>query len=62
MARTPPPVQQELLDRLRDLLAGSPVTREVSTVEPSALAADDQLAWWLGPALEYNRSVTGGTA
>lgn len=30
MPRTPPPAQQELLDRLRELLAGRPVTREVS--------------------------------
>jgi hypothetical protein len=31
------------------------------TVEPSSIATDDQVAGWLAPAPEYNRSVTGGT-
>ncbi|MFS4489436.1 TfoX/Sxy family protein [Dietzia kunjamensis] len=116
--RTPPPAQQQLIDRLRELLVDEPVTREVSmfgghcvmvsekiavsagrdgsllvrvspdrhdelmalpgairaemgagrdmrpgwiTVEPSSIATDDQVAGWLAPAPEYNRSVTGGT-
>lgn len=42
--RTPPPAQQQLIDRLRELLVDEPVTREVSMFGGHCVMVSEKIA------------------